>query len=79
MLGRLSMTVDECLEAYQKLADLVFGHPRRLHIRKPPFIPRDKYDHKRLEKAIKEIVKQRNSDGHGNTMFRQPNPEMCRT
>ena len=73
------MTVDECLEAYQELADLVFGHPRRLHIRKPPFIPRDKYDHKRLEKAIKEIVKQRNPDGTGNTMFTQQNPEMCRT
>ena len=33
MLGRLSMTVDECIQAYENLADKVFGHPRRCHIR----------------------------------------------
>ncbi len=79
MLGRLSMTVDECLDAYESLADEVFGHPRRLHVRKPPWIPRDKYDHTRLKKVIKWIVSQRNPDALGNTMFRQPRPEMCRT
>lgn len=34
MLGRLSMTVDECIQAYENLADRVFGHPRHFHIRK---------------------------------------------
>lgn len=79
MLGRLAMTVDECLDAYEQLADGVFGHPRRFHIRKPPWIPRDKYDHTRLEKAMKEIIKQRNPLQHTNTMFRQPREDMCRT
>ncbi|KAL9137349.1 MAG: hypothetical protein Q9175_001449 [Cornicularia normoerica] len=79
MLGRLHMTVDECLEAYENLADHVFGHPRHLHIRKPPWIPRDKYDHRRLEKIIKDIVKQRSPAGHNSTEFRQPNEYMCRT
>ena len=53
MLGRLHMTVEECLEVYENLADHVFGHPRHLHIRRPPWIPRDKYDHSRLEEVIK--------------------------
>jgi len=73
------MTVDECLQAYEGLADGVFGHPRRFHIRKPPWIPRDKYNHKRLERVIKEIVRQRHPLGHVSTMFRQPNEDMCRT
>ena len=28
------MTVEECIQAYENLADRVFGHPRHLHIRK---------------------------------------------
>ena len=79
MLGRLHMTVDECLEAYENLADHVFGHPRRLHIRKPPWIPRDKYDHTRLEYIIKKIVEERSPTGHNSTEFRQPNEDTCRT
>lgn len=79
MLGRLHMTVDECLEAYENMADFVFGHPRPLHIRKPPWIPVDKYDHRRLERIIKDIVKERSPSGHNSTEFRQPNENMCRT
>ena len=73
------MNVDECLEAYENLADHVFGHPRHLHIRGPPWIPRDKYDHRRLEKIIKDIVKERSPTGYGSTGFRQPCEDMCRT
>ena len=79
MLGRLHMTVDECLATYEKSAERVFGHPRRFHIRKPPWIPRDKYNHEPLERVIKEIVTQRNPSGSGSTPFRQPNESMCRT
>ena len=79
MLGRLHMNVDECLEAYEILADEVFGHPRRFHIRRPPWIPRDKYDHRRLEKVIKKIVKERSPTEHNSTEFRQPCEDMCRT
>ena len=77
MLGRLSMTVDECIKAYEDLADRVFGHPRQFHIRKPPFVPRDKYDHRLLEGIIKEIVKRRT--GSVTTWFQQPNEDMCKT
>ena len=74
------MTVDECLEAYEQLADTVFGHPRRFHIRQPPFIPpRPKNDSERLLKVIKDIIRQRDPLGHANTSFEQPHKDMCRT
>ena len=79
MLGRLSMTVDECLEAYKDLSDKVFGHPRHFHIRRPPWIPREKYKASRLEGVIKEIVKRRDPQGHSSTLFFQPHEDMCRT
>ena len=79
MLGRLAMNVEECIEAYEQLADRVFGHPCRFHIRKPPWIPRDKYDHKRLEDVIKGIVRRRSSLRISNAPFLQPNEDMCRT
>lgn len=79
MLGRLSMNVEECIEAYEQLADRVFGHPRRFHIRKPPWVPRDKYNHKNLEDVIKEIVRRRSPSGLASTLFLQPNEDMCRT
>ena len=79
MLGRLGMTVEERLEDFEFLGDSVCGHPRRFHIGSSLGLPRPKYDHVHLEKAIKEIVKQRNPLGHANTIFRQPNEDMCRT
>ena len=79
MLGRLQMTVDECIEAYKHLTDHVFGHPRHLHIRRPPWIPRDKYDTTRLERVIKDIVKERSPTGYSSTEYRQPNEDTCRT
>lgn len=73
------MTVEDCVTAYETLADGVFGHPRYLHIKKPPWIPRDKYDHKTLEKAIKEIVGGNDHLGDREARFPQPCPDMCRT
>ena len=78
MLGRLSMTVDECIEAYENLGDKVFGHPRRLHI-KNVLYPKDKYNHKNLEDVIKDIIKQRDPQGRARASFQQPNEDMCRT
>ena len=79
MLGRLSMTVDQALNAYEELADDVFGHPRSFHIRKPPWWKLDKYDHRLLEKMIKKIVKEHSQSGQANTSFEQPYKDMCRT
>lgn len=76
MLGRLHMTVDECLEAYEDLAGKVFGHPRRLHVRNSLW-PKDKYNGKVLESVIEDIVKQR--EGSRSATFPQSNEDMCRT
>lgn len=80
MLGRLSMTVDECLEAYEVLSERVFGNPRWLHFQNALiFNPRDKYNPRELEKVICEIIKQRDPQGRSSAILQQPNEDMCRT
>ena len=73
MLGRLAMTVEECLKAYEILAAKAFANPRRLNL----FIGKYKYNHKPLQDAFKEVVEQRT--GQLNAIFEQPNQKMCRT
>ncbi|EMD85806.1 hypothetical protein COCC4DRAFT_207232 [Bipolaris maydis ATCC 48331] len=52
MLARLRMTVPQCLEIYRKVGNELFGHRRNI-------LPlATKYDHKPLEKAVQDIVKQ---------------------
>ena len=50
------MTIEDCLEEYENLGDVVFSHSRWLHIRSPLWVPREKYDHKKLEKVVKDVV-----------------------
>ncbi|KAI1622064.1 hypothetical protein EDD37DRAFT_684068 [Exophiala viscosa] len=54
MLGRLEMTIDECIEAYTSLADKVFQKkaPRMKITGKI----RGQFDSKKLEDAIREVV-----------------------
>lgn len=59
MLGRLRMNVDDCIRDYEQFGEKVFGHPRLFHLRSPLFWVRDKYDHKILEKVIKEVIENR--------------------
>ena len=81
MLGRLGMTIDECLEAFERLAHCVFRHPRMFHVRRfPPFLfPRPKYNEKLLEGIIKEIVCRYELNGHKDSKFPQQNVFGCRT
>jgi hypothetical protein len=52
MLGRLRMTVAQCLEIYRHVGDDLFGHRRNV-------LPlATKYHHKPLEKAVQRIVKE---------------------
>ncbi|KAK5652534.1 hypothetical protein OQA88_10440 [Cercophora sp. LCS_1] len=55
MLGRLGMTVEECLEAYQEVARQAFTRKRRLQ-----FLPSSSgsFSATALENAIKKVVKQ---------------------
>ena len=73
------MSTDECIEEYEQLGGRIFGHPRRFHRRNTRIVPREKYDHLELEKAIKDIVKKRSPLQDHGTMFRQPDDMMCRT
>jgi hypothetical protein len=52
MLGRLRMTVAQCLEIYRHVGDDLFGHRRNV-------LPlATKYHHKPLEKAVQRIVRE---------------------
>ncbi|KAI3332970.1 FabD/lysophospholipase-like protein [Ustulina deusta] len=54
MLGRLGMTVDECIEAYVSLSDRVFE--KKSHRVKINGKLQGRYDKTELERAIKEIL-----------------------
>lgn len=64
MLSRLRMNVDECIAAYEELGQQIFGnrlpiiHTQRriFSLRGPLLWKREKFDDKKLEKAIKVIV-----------------------
>ena len=78
MLGRLRMTVNECMEAYVTLLDEVWSHPRKTHILGPgqAFLSsRGKYDHERMSNSLKKIVEGTKLG----TMYPQFNEDMCRT
>ena len=54
MLGRLEMTVDECIDAYVSLSDKVFQKQRHRVTIKGHI--QGRFDSDKLENAIKEIV-----------------------
>jgi hypothetical protein len=54
MLGRLQMTVDDCIDAYISLSDRVFQKQRHRVTIKGKV--QGRFDSDELERAIKEIV-----------------------
>ena len=54
MLGRLQMTVDECINAYVLLSDRIFQKKRHRVTIKGQI--QGRFDSDELERAIKEIV-----------------------
>ncbi|OTB05864.1 hypothetical protein M426DRAFT_21595 [Hypoxylon sp. CI-4A] len=81
MLGRLRMTVEDCIDEYTNLAGDVFGHPRHLHdLNTYGLIKRCKYDTERLEQVIKDVIVRRVENGrddHPNVRF-ETEPGMSR-
>ncbi|KAI5195551.1 ankyrin [Aureobasidium subglaciale] len=61
MLGRLSMSVDECIKAYMELSQEVF-HPRRRIFFGIRGNIKERYDSKALELAVKKVLRDRNMD-----------------
>jgi hypothetical protein len=78
MLGRLRMNVDDCIEEYINFSEKIFGHPRIFSLRGPIWWPRPKYDHKRLEEAVQDVVFRRLRPKGQNTSLAS-NDQMCRT
>ncbi|KAI1458357.1 FabD/lysophospholipase-like protein, partial [Annulohypoxylon moriforme] len=67
MLGRFRMTVEDCIDEYTNLAGEVFGHPRRLHdLNTYGLIKRCKYDTKKFEAVIKDVITRRVESGRNN-------------
>ena len=85
MLGRLRMTVPDCIEEFKRLNAKIYRLRRWIHVQSPPlFWPRDKYNHKILEEAIKDLVMRKGRqmpDGlksGGELLYGSP-PQMCKT
>ena len=77
MLGRLRMTVNECMEAYVTLLDEVWSHPRKIYFLKlrQTFLSREKYEPKRMSDSLKKTV----AGAKLGTMYPQSNEGICRT
>lgn len=59
MLSRLRMNIEDCLLEYRTLGDRVFGSPRKVSVRGPfPWL-REKFNHKKLEAVVKEVIERR--------------------
>ncbi|CAD6444280.1 5eb779df-f889-406e-96ec-73632c2f676e [Sclerotinia trifoliorum] len=80
MLSRLRMNIDDCIREYQDFGEKIFGQPRKLSMRGPIPWNREKYDHRKLEEVIKDVVKRRDwkQDQFTDSVF-YSNPERCRT
>ncbi len=68
MLGRLRMSVTECIAAYVVMSEKVFGQPQN-------FTQREKFDPQALEEAIQTFVRQKVGDQ--DTLLH--NPTGCKT
>ena len=82
MLGRLGMSVDQCLRAYKKMAEKAFTLKWGLYL---PANPSGAFSAAALEEAIKVVIRDQCQDErcksngcqHDGTVFR--NKECCKT
>jgi hypothetical protein len=54
MLGRFRMTIDDCLEEYERMSQCIFGKPRLLSQRNTG-LPWPKYNARGIEDALQEV------------------------
>ena len=55
LLGRLNLTVEECLDEYRNLGSEIFAHPRRVHAHNRLWAG-SKYDYRRFETLVHGVV-----------------------
>jgi len=80
MLGRLEMTVDQCIDAYVSMMDAVFKKKKH-RFKNVKGELQARFDTVELEEAIKKVIK--NSKLPAKTQvdipMRNPDPEGCKT
>jgi hypothetical protein len=54
MLGRLRMSIKDCIDTYRNLGSEVFGKKQPFH-----FLGQNKYDCTKLERIIQDVVRRR--------------------
>lgn len=75
MLGRLRMSVEECITAYKKLGEEVFGKDNETSFLKGE--GRTKFSEVALERAIADTIEQKLGRGIRDAKFRDPNGMRC--
>jgi uncharacterized protein YllA (UPF0747 family) len=60
MLGRLEMTVDECIEAYTKMMKQIFEKKENRSIISMVGAVKPRFSSQVLENAIKQVLRERN-------------------
>ena len=82
MLGRLRMTVLECIKEYENLGSKIFGKPRFLtRLQFPIVTDRAKYDAEKLKDIFQDVTRKRDQltkEVHRNTRFPSER-DLCRT
>lgn len=74
MLGRLEMSIDECIEAYTALSDRVF--PKQRHRVKVDGQMQGRFDTIELERFVKEQVAKK--EGSEDALFKQRDDTKCK-
>lgn len=73
MLGRLHMSVDECIREYVTLGEQVFSNPRSL-----PY--ENMFDASKLENAIKKTIKKKLGEDNVDAPLKDPlGVDCCKT
>jgi hypothetical protein len=75
MLGRLEMSVDECIEAFTSMMDIIFVRSHRLPFKWTNGKVQARYDTKALERCIANVIQEA---GYGGSKMRVANPT-CKT
>ena len=74
MLGRLKLSIDECISAYLSLSDRVFQQKRH-RVSKRGNI-QGRFDSEELERAVKEVVAESGLDG--NALLKDASDDACK-
>jgi hypothetical protein len=74
------MSIDDCIDEYAQMGDRIFGKPRLFSMRGPIPWAQEKYDYRKLEAAIKDVISRRDRkpDQFSDSMYPSI-PERCRT